>query len=264
MKLRSTAAVLVILLIVRVYGGITVIGSLTHEKVCHPGQTYEGQIIILNSGDQEEEVRLYQTDYRFFCDGTTNYDAPGQSPRSNSEWLEFSPSRFRIPPNEQTTVRYRITVPESQALIGTYWSVLMVEPVPAAIPASMTGKSVGIATLMRYGVQMISHIGYTGNRQIQFINTQLVRQDSLRLLQVDIENIGTKLARPLVWVELFSSDGISMGAVEGAAFRVYPGTSVRHHIELPAIEAGEYKALIVADCGDDDLFGINYSIKIRQ
>ena len=69
--------------------------------------------------------------------------------------------------------------------------------------------------------------------------------------------------RPLVWVELYDDIGNHVGTYEGRTIRTYPGTSVRYTIDIDEVGLGTYKALVVADCGGDDIFGINYTVQVK-
>lgn len=247
----------------RSMAGISVLGGLTHEKTVTPGEGYQGSIVVFNSGERVEEIKVYKTDYLFFRDGTSIYGEPGELPRSNTGWIEFSPSQFRLAPKQKQTVQYRVQVTSDPSLRGTYWSVLMVEPVLNASPENME-EQLGIQTIMRYGIQMITHIGESGDRQIRFVETRLLEEEGKHTLRVDLENTGERFLRPRVWAEFYDGAGRLVGTYEGKQFRTYPGTSVRHAIDVSPVPAGKYTALIVADCGGDDLFGIQYSIQIDR
>ena len=80
-----------------------------------------------------QEVKVYQTDYLFYADGSTYYGDPGTMPRSNTRWISFTPKQFTVPAGEEVTVRYTIQVPNDARLAGPYWSILMVEPVEARL-----------------------------------------------------------------------------------------------------------------------------------
>lgn len=118
--------------------------------------------------------------------------------------------------------------------------------------------------VMRYGIQMVTHIDDTGIRKIKFSEPKIAKEEGVKTLQIDIENTGERWVRPKVWIELFTLEGTSAGTVEGPKSRIYPGTSVRIKFDLSKIIAGTYKTLVVADCGDEDLFGANYTLKIKD
>lgn len=247
---------------------VSIVGGLTHERAAPVGETYRGVISIRNIGDQPQEVRIYQTDYLFFCDGTSVYDVPGQVPRSNVDWIAFSPKRAIIPPQEEVAVNYTVKVPDDRPLSGTYWSMLMVEEISKSSPEAPEEERgevrLNIRQVWRYGIQMVTHIGDTGSRKLEFLDTKLLRDGEGRTLQVDIENIGERWLRPLLWAELYNQEGSFMGRFEGECLRIYPGTSARYRVDLSEVPKGAYKALVVADCGGDDLFGATYTFKLER
>ena len=51
------------------HANIMVVGSLAHEKEAHPGECYTGQFLVKNTGSKKVEVKVYQTDYRFYASG---------------------------------------------------------------------------------------------------------------------------------------------------------------------------------------------------
>jgi len=268
MKLRRAEIISILCIVLSfpwsVRAGIAVLGGLTHERSVLPGEMYRGTVVIRNDGEEQEEVKIYQSDYLFFCDGSNAYGEPGEVPRSNAEWIEFRPSRVTVPPHEDVEVHYSLQVPYDLGLIGTYWSMLMVEPVPDPLKAREQQEGVSIKVLVRYAIQIITHIGATGDRRLKFLDTRLVKGEGGRTLQVDVENTGERLLRPFVWVEIYNEEGSSIGTFEGERFRTYPGTSLRYQIDIGELPEGTYKALVVADCEGDDLFGINYTMKIEE
>jgi len=185
--------------------GVSVVGGLSRKKQAKIGETYKGLILIRNTGDEPQEVRVYQTDYLFFFDGRDIYGQPGKDPRSNAGWLTFNPHRTTIPPNGTATVNYTVKVPNDPNrphdpnlpddpnlpndpnLVGTYWSMLMVEGIPESSPLSSQpeeGKAkVGITQVTRYGIQMVTHIGDTGESKLEFLNTKLLREAERRVLR---------------------------------------------------------------------------------
>ncbi|HEX9934444.1 MAG TPA: hypothetical protein VGB38_04540, partial [bacterium] len=78
-----------------------------------------------------------------------------------------------------------------------------------------------------------------------------------------LENTGQRMLRPKAWVQLWNENGDEVGKFEGNEMRTYPGTSVRHKIELKKVKPGNYKALLVADCGGEDVFGMNLNLQIQ-
>jgi len=250
----------------RTEAGISIVGGLTHERVANVDETYQGVILVRNIGDEPQEIKLYQTDYLFFFDGTNIYGQPGNALRSNANWITFGPHRLVIPPQGTSEVHYTVEVPEGENSAGTYWSMIMVEEISKNSPeASESEKgALKVGQVIRYGVQMVTHIGQSGTRRLEFLDTKFLRGEKSWFLQIDIENIGQRWLRPLVWAELYTAEGNFNGRFEGGKFRIFPGTSVRYKVDLNGVSEGNYKVLIVADCGGDDLFGATYALELKR
>lgn len=243
-------------------------GGLTHERVAKVGETYRGVIFIRNSSEKLQEVKVYHTDYLFFFDGRSIYGEPGKDARSNANWISFRPKRLTIPPKETSGVNYTVNVPDDENLVGTYWSMLMVEGIsknsPGAIREEKGKVKLGIRQVTRYGIQMVTNIGDTGARRLKFLETKLLKEEERRILQVDMENIGERWLRPFLWAELYDEKGSYIGRFEGGGWRIYPGTSVRYRLDLSQAPKGEYKALVIADCGGEDVFGVTCTLKFEK
>jgi hypothetical protein len=245
---------------------IAVLGNSVQEREAAPGQSYGGEILIMNSSDRAQTAKVYQTDYLFFADGTSRYDEPGATPRSNARWLSIGPTLVTVPPGGTVPVRYTVTVPAGEPLVGTYWSMIMVEGVPKESPESLMiaassrdRSGLGVQPIIRYGVQVVSQIQHTGTRRAEFAATRLVSSpDGTKALEFDIRNTGERAYRLHVWVELYDERGTLHGRLEQARGLIYPGTSIKQRFDLSRMPPRAYKALIVADTGDEDVFGAQY------
>lgn len=251
------------------YAHISVEGGLTHEKTAQPGQVYEGSVTLLNQSDQPQEVKVYKNDYWFDHEGRIEYRDPASLPRSNASWIRIDQSRVMVPPKDRASIRYTLTVPSEAGLQGTYWSLIMVEGIPESSSEAEGSKptkqpAVGILQVMRYAVQVITHIQETGTKEIKFLNASISTESGQRLLYVDILNTGERLVRPQVYVEIFDSDGKTLGRFQGERYRLYPTTSRRFSIDISSVPPGTYRSVVIADCGDDDIFGITYTLTFKR
>jgi len=248
---------------------VSIIGELSQDKDALPGDVYTGTIVIRNDTNEPQEAKVYQTDYTFQFNGTNNYGEPGVIPRSNAKWIAFSPAYVTLPPQGTMAVNFTVTVPKDTAkkLIGTYWSMLMIEGIQkGSAESSVRPKDakaqMGIMQTIRYGIQIATTIVKTGTKKVQFVGHDVIKkEDGKRILQIDIENTGEIAMRPDVYVELFNEQGVSLGKYPGVKYRIYPGTSVRQSIDVSSVAQGTYKALIVVDAGSDDVFGAQYALK---
>jgi hypothetical protein len=245
---------------------VSVLGGLTQQITLAPGEKKEGTIKLLNKEDVVARVRISQTDYAFFADGRTLYDEPGTSNRSNAKWIDVSPMNVTIPPQESVSIFYEITAPNDPGLAGTYWSVIMVEPIADAgtTGAGKDGKpGLGIQTIIRYAIQIISDIGDTGSSTINVTDDTVVVRDGKTLLQTDIVNVGERWLSPSVWTEFYDKAGRYVGRFDSNRQRVLPNCSVRHLFDLTSVPKGTYTALFVVDNGDDRVFGTTYEVRLQ-
>jgi hypothetical protein len=247
---------------------ITVVGSLSHEYAVEPAGRYQGTVEIRNSGTTPQEVRVYQSDYISFADGRSLYGEPGSLPRSNARWITFSPAQITVPPDETMRVLYSIQVPDDSTLRGTYWSVLLVEPIAEGSPESATtqaGKvSVTIRHVVRYSVHVIAEVASaTAARDVRFARLELEHKDGRPMLSVDVENSGERWMIGDLSAEVYDTNGKFTGRFAGGKKRLYPGGGARFAVDLTGVDHGTYQALLVLDSGGDDVFGADVTLVLQ-
>jgi len=243
-------------------GQIAVPGPLTHEYVVEAGETVSGTLRVDNTSDKAVAVSVEQRDYLFFADGSNIYGEPGSHARSNSPWTRFAlPSRLIIEPGDSAIVRYWIDVPDDPGLVGTYWSIILVAPLEDDVAASEESPGIGLRAVFQYGVQLVTHIGGTGSALITLDDAQLLAEPEGTVLQLDISNAGERWLRPTVWTELYDSEGALAGRFESQRKRIFPGTSVRHRLLLE-VPSGSYRALVVFDNGDENVWGSQFDFDL--
>jgi hypothetical protein len=266
MKRLFCACMLILILASPPAWSVSVLGGLTHQMTLAPGERKEGTIQLYNRDDVAARVRVSQTDYAFFADGRTLYDEAGSSNRSNAGWIDVSPLNVTIPPKETVSIFYEITAPNDPGIAGTYWSIIMVEPI-AETGSGVKGQDgkvvLGLQTVIRYAVQIISDIGETGSSTISITNNKVVVLDGKTVLQTDVANVGERWLSPAVWTEFYDKDGRYVGRFDSNRQRVLPSCSVRHAFDLTSVPKGTYTALFVVDNGDDRVFGTTYEVRLQ-
>jgi hypothetical protein len=245
-------------------GVISVIGSLSQQATALPGGAVQGTVLVRNHSDRPQTTRVYQTDYDCYADGRCLFGEPGSSPRSNAPWITLTAHRLELAAQQTATVRYTVQVPSDPKLVGTYWSVIMIETGAEPAAPTATGKpAVGMAQVLRYGVQVVTDIGQTGQGDLQLSHERLDKNAPGRCFMVDAENTGERSLLPVAWVELFDASGTSQGRFHAEARRIYPGCSARFQFDLTAVPPGRYRALLVLDNRDESIFGAQYDLDLR-
>ena len=239
---------------------IAVVGNAVDEHEAGPGQRYLGSITVRNLTAEPQPVRIYQTDYRFSADGTSNFDSAGTVARSNAAWIRPSASSITIPPMADVVINYAVTVPAIDSLRGTYWSALMVEGQRRLPPQAQRGQ-IGLAAVFRYAVQVATHLPAAGSRRVRLSRQgPLTDSTGARVLDVVVENMGERAYRPNLWVELYDGRGVLKKRVEQQRGLLYPGSSLKQRFSFGALPAGVYKALVFADTGDDTVSAAQYRL----
>lgn len=240
---------------------VAVLSSTVEERTVMPGERYRGTIVIGNAAAEPQTARLYQTDYRFSADGTSGFDQPGTMRRSNAAWIEPQVTRVVIPAGGQVTVSYDVAVPP-QDVVGSYWSVIMVEGAPDARNQNAGDKAVTLGSTIRYAVQVATHIQGTGNRALRFAAPQAtVTNEGEARLDIDVRNDGERAVRPAMWVELYDTEGTLRAKLQQARGLLYPETSLHQQFVLGRLPKGKYKAVVFADTGDDAVFAKQLTIE---
>lgn len=240
---------------------IVVLNGLTHENQSQQGETYRGSIQIQNTAAKPKSVRVYLRDYWFSYTGESKHDPAGTLPRSNGPWITFNPELLTLEPNETTTINFEVAVPANDTLRGTYWSVLMVEGITPPDTFNFN-TGVTINTAIRYAVQIITNIGNTGATDIQFPGLQLTKQQENNVLNVVVENTGERILKPEMSLEIFDDEGNTVAVLKADKRKTFPGTSIMVQLVLEGIKPGNYTGVLIADCGDDNVFGTNLSLEI--
>ncbi len=263
-KLLSAVLLIVVIFsaISQLNASIVVLNGLTHENSLQKGETYRGTIQLQNTANTEKSARIYIRDYWFSHSGESKHDPAGTLERSNAGWITFNPELATLKGGEIITVNYEVRVPETDSLRGTYWSVIMVEGV---LPPDTTNLKMGVKinTAIRYAIQIVTTIGNSGTSDMQFIGLDLEKENDKNILKIAIENTGECVLRPEMNLELFDESGISNGIIKAERRKIFPGTSTRATIDLEGIKPGTYNGVLIADCGDDRMFGTNLSLEIK-
>lgn len=239
---------------------IAVLGSTVEETVASPGEKYSGTIVVKNLTSTAQPVRIYQSDYTFFADGTSHFDSAGSVRRSNASWVRPAVSSMIIPAASEMSVAYTVRVPALDTLRGTYWSTIMVEAAPSN-PRAGQGRQVGLGSIMRYSIQVAVHIARPASTKVSFDKqTVATASDGSRALAVEVSNVGERGYRPKMWIEIYDARGTLAARVEQQRGLLYPGTSLLQKFALGRLPSGTYKAVVFADAGEDTLFAAQYKL----
>lgn len=242
---------------------IAVVGSTVEERVAAPGESYSGAIVVRNLTQQDQPVRIYQTDYLFYADGTSHFDTIGTARRSNGRWVTPTVRSLLVAPGSEMTVTYTVKVPANDSLFGTYWSAIMVEGAPTEAGRPSAGRpQVGIGAVVRYAVQVATHIRDGGSRKVSFASSRfLTNADSTQSFELEVKNEGERAYRPALWIEVYDEQGTLRANARQERGLLYPGTSLKQTFGLGKLPTGTYRAIVFADSGEDTVFASQFTLR---
>ncbi|MBB4091512.1 hypothetical protein [Salinibacter ruber] len=242
---------------------VVVRGALAQSKEASPGTTYEETIELFNQGDTSRVVEVSLSDYTFSYDGTVSYEDPGSHKRSNAPWIDYGGSRVDVPPGEEVEVTCQVDVPSSvngEAPVGTYWSMVLVEPLNQ--PSVSADGGIAVQQVRRYGIQVATQIRDTGTPELRLLSTDLQREDDQTVLSLAVENTGTRMDQPKAQIELYGDSGNLAFEQQTSPKRIYPGTSVRYRIDLSGVAPGNYQALLVLQADVARPIGRQFTVEL--
>ncbi len=252
-----------LLVINSLLGGVAVLNGLAHEFNVTPGSTYKGRIELQNASEGAQVVTLYQTNLSTLFTGETFYTDSIENHRSNMSWVKVSNLNTTIESEETRSIEFEITVPSTEDLTGTYWSIIMVEPRdPIHVQKDESGYN--IQSKVRYAIQIICNIGGTGTTDLKFINILQKIHDNQHSLEVYIENTGQVLVKPTLSLELFTSEGNSLPIIRSEKQRLFPNSSKKYILDIAGIKPGTYQGVLIADCETEDSFGQHFTLHLKD
>ena len=240
---------------------ITVIGGLSQEIPASPGASASGDLALRNNTDSAIDVLVYKRDYTFQAEGNTRYPDPGTTPGSNAAWIQLGVEQLRLPPGEVAQVPWTMTIP-ADAAAGTHWSVVMVEPMGERFAPRAKGRAIGVDTVYRSAVQLVTQIG-NAQPGVSFAGKKLEVTEDGTNFGVDLANAGPAWFVPELTVEITDASGKLVATRSAGRRRVFPGTSARFWTSLGKLDPGTYEALVVADGGGAAVFGARVPITVE-
>jgi hypothetical protein len=257
---RKIVLLIFILAVVLVRADILIINGLTHIFQASPGQVLSGVIELQNNSTDPARVRIYLSDYFFYHTGSTEYPEAGSLQRSNANWIELQTPEITVPGNSNLTYSFSAVVPSDESLSGTYWAVIMVEPIDDFKDDEVEG--ITVRTKTRYAIQVVTNFGEPQVKSVAILGRSLSKNNGLYSLNMDIQNTGNWWMRPELSASVFNQSGETVGEFRGNSIRLYPGTSGHFVVSFVDLVPGDYRVLALIRDGED-VWGAQYSMKIE-
>ncbi|PIF47777.1 uncharacterized protein DUF3324 [Chryseobacterium sp. 52] len=247
------------------HAGIVVLNGLTHAYKVENGKVYKGKIAIENTGNKPQNVKLFLQDFTYQSDGSISYTSLHTNNRTNGDWIKLNTNLVTLKGKEKTEVYYEITVPNQPANPGSYWSVVIVEPVEDIKPSD-DKVGVNITSIVRYAIQIITDFETEkANPNLKFESVKIEKEDGKQMAKIAIVNNGNLYCKPTATIEIYNrKTGERLGSYTSIAMGLLPQTSKSFHIDISKVPAAQYSAVIIATDEDENAFALNVELEVKN
>jgi hypothetical protein len=248
------------------FASIIIQNGLSHQYKVSAGTVYTGTIIIQNTSDKAQNVKLYFEDITYNGNGETVYSALNENPRSNAKWIKLETNLLALGGKEVKSVFYTISVPKDSLQAGSYWTSIMVEPIDDYKPDGKKGGFT-ITSVVRYSIQIITDIHSDDIKtELEFKKLNMSSIDGKRTLEVAIQNTGNLYCRATATVELFDKQTAKkIGRFSSIPAGLYPlGNYKIFNIDLSTVPKGSYKAALIATDQENNAFAIDIDLEVKD
>lgn len=260
--MRTLFLAVIILTYLNSNATITVVNGMTHEYNAANGSVFNGEITIKNLGKTPARVLFYKNDLKHTCQGETQFIEVTDNKRSAANWIELSNNEITLNPEEEITATYRLTVPKEGNFDGSFWGCVMVEEAEAPDTTNRQ-KGIRVRSLIRYAVQIIANFARQ-EKNLDILTPSIDSVDIGNVMNVNIQNTGNTLMKPVVVLELYDDLGSVIKRIEVPTQKIYPDMCKNFQLELNGVPKGKYTGVLVADCGEEDIYGLNVTVDLTK
>ncbi|WFB65668.1 DUF3324 domain-containing protein [Chryseobacterium sp. WX] len=245
--------------------GIVILNGLTHSYKIENGKVYKGKVAIENTGSNPQSVKIFLQDYTYHADGTINYTALRTNKRSNGEWLKLNTNLVTLKGKEKTEILYEITIPNQAMDPGSYWSVIIVEPVEDIKPSD-NKPGVSITSIIRYAIQVITDFETEKAKpDLKFESIKVEKQEGKQTAKIAIANNGNLYCKPTASIEIYNrKTGEKVGTYSSLTMGLLPNTSKTFYIDISKVPPDKYKAAIIAADEEENAFALNVELEVKN
>lgn len=244
---------------------IVILNGLTHNYKVENGQVYKGKIAIENTGSKPQSVKIFLQDFSYQANGTISYTNPHTNETTNTDWIKLNTNYITLKGKEKTEVYYEITVPNQLPKAGSYWSVIIVEPVEDIKPSD-SKQGVNITSIVRYAIQVITD--YDSEKvkpDLKFESVKIEKEEGKQVVKIAIANKGDIYCKPTASIEIYNrKTGQKMGVFSSQAMGLLPRTSKLYPIDIGKIPPDQYNAVIIATDEDENAFALNVELEVKN
>jgi hypothetical protein len=209
-----------------------------------PGVPFEYALAVENKGTDTAELHVQVTDFWYNDKNEKLFGAPGTSPRSAANWIQFVPETFVVPAGGSQRMKAIVTPPVDAR--GGYYAVLFIESKPVATN-KQTEDGKRVFTNMRIGCLVLLTAKSTETYNVSLDNLKLIPPSDNQGLKLtfSIDNESNTHIFPQARLAVLNPDHKLVAKAEGDAKRFLPGQKDSMKVEWNGeLNAGDYTAVL--------------------
>lgn len=245
------------------YASIVVTNGLTHSFDITPSGSQKGYIMLQNVGDEAQRVVVYKNELEVDCspEGLSVKESSDHE-RSNSSWIDLGMEERILAPGEKYSMVYEVKAPD-KPLAGSYWSLIMVE-VKKPIDTAAVKSGMRVSSNIRYAIQIVTNLYTDVTTDVQFKAVDYVESAQGKALRVKLSNVGERLVNPKLKLEVYNENGEVVFTKTAESKKLYPKQCRDFDVLIEGVSSGKYQAVLIADCGESDLFGMTINLDVSE
>jgi hypothetical protein len=216
-----------------------------------PGVAFEFALASMNNGDAPVEMSVQITDLWYNEKNEKVFSAPGTSPRSAANWIQFVPERFQIPAHGTQKMRAIVTPPPDAR--GGYYAVLFIQSRPVETNhKTQDGKT--IFANVRVGCLVLLTAEGTTDYKIDLQNVKLTPPSGSQGLSLtfDVANTGNTHVFPQGHLAVLDSSRKLVAKAESEPVRTLPGQKNPLQVNWTGkLPDGNYTAVLTVTYADE-------------
>lgn len=259
--MKKNILIIALLLFVNMtYSSVVVINGLTHIYSGVSGDKMRGEIILLNTSNEEQRVSFDLNDALFSCTENRIFSNSQTHHQSSLEWFDGSLMDKVLDPKEKYVFRFSINIPKDQTLRGSYWTSIMID-VEKPIKKDKLSKNIGLNTKVRYAIGLLTNVNSYDEVKLDFEKMDVDKAGNNKNLKVKIANQNLFIEGVKLSLEVYDAEGKNILESSTDRNMVFPGFCKEYSIDISKLPKGNYECLLVADSREKFL-GTNISLTI--
>ncbi|PYY20408.1 MAG: hypothetical protein DMG60_00465 [Acidobacteria bacterium] len=209
-----------------------------------PGVAFEQELSVANNGGDAVELHVQITDFWYNEKNEKVFGAPGTSPRSAANWIQFVPEKFTVAAGKSQKMKAIITPPADAR--GGYYAVLFVESKPV-ITNKETEDGKRVFTNMRIGCLVLLAAKNSEAYNVSVNELKLVPPGNNQALTLSflLDNESNTHVFPMARLAILNPDHKLVAKSESELKRFLPGQKDSMKVEWNGdLNPGDYTAVL--------------------